>query len=162
MRAALAIQRALADLNARNARSGAPELSAPHRHRVWLCRGRMRLRWKWFGEAYPTWRRAGRQVAAEPGTVLVTAERTASDGRAFRRRGQRRAYSRRGVAQPVTLYRIVRASGGGRRRRGARPDANRRPRGRTCVAALAAGRACWKAKASSSRLSARPASESRV
>ena len=42
--AALAIQRALADLNARNAATGAPEPFRPHWHRVRLCRGRRRWR----------------------------------------------------------------------------------------------------------------------
>ena len=40
VRAALAIQRALADLNARNAANGRAGAFRAHRHRVRLCRGR--------------------------------------------------------------------------------------------------------------------------
>ena len=69
VRAALAIQRALADLNARNARSGALELAA----RIGLECGSVVVdaAGEVFGEAPNVAARV--QAAAEPGTVLVTA-----------------------------------------------------------------------------------------
>ena len=69
VRAALAIQRALAELNARNAPSGAPELSA----RIGLESGSVVVdaAGEVFGEAPNVAARV--QAAAEPGTVLVTA-----------------------------------------------------------------------------------------
>src|SRR5580704_2229709 len=54
------------------------------------------------------------QVAAEPGTVLVTARVQRQTAGLFVAE-DKGAHKLRGVAQPVTLYRIVRASGGGRR-----------------------------------------------
>ena len=69
VRAALAIQRALADLNARNAQTGAPALAAriglDMRPVVVDASGEV------FGEAPNVAARV--QAAAEPGTVLVTA-----------------------------------------------------------------------------------------
>ncbi len=87
VRAALAIQRALAELNARNAANGAPELSA----RIGLECGPVVVdaTGEVFGEAPNVAARV--QAAAEPGTVLVTASRAAADRRAVRRRGQGRA-----------------------------------------------------------------------
>src|SRR5271166_4149512 len=69
VRAALAIQLALAALNARNARSGAPELSA----RIGVEYGSVVVdsAGEVFGEAPNVAARV--QAAAEPGTVLVTA-----------------------------------------------------------------------------------------
>src|SRR5271170_4199124 len=69
VRAALAIQRALADLNARSLRSGAPELSA----RIGIECGSVVVdaAGEVFGEAPNVAARV--QAAAEPGTVLVTA-----------------------------------------------------------------------------------------
>ena len=110
VRAALAIQRGLADLNARNARSGAPELSA----RIGLETGPVVVdaAGEVFGEAPNVAARV--QAAAEPGTVLVTAsvQRQTAGLFVVEDRG---AHELRGVPAPVTLYRIVRASGGGRR-----------------------------------------------
>jgi class 3 adenylate cyclase/predicted ATPase len=110
VRAALAIQRALADLNARNARSGAPELSA----RIGIECGSVVVdaSGEVFGEAPNVAARV--QVAAEPGTVLVTASVQRQTAGLFVAE-DKGAHELRGVAQPVTLYRIVRASGGGRR-----------------------------------------------
>ena len=110
VRAALAIQRALADLNARNARSGAPELSA----RIGIECGSVVVDacGEVFGEAPNVAARV--QVAAEPGTVLVTASVQRQTAGLFVAE-DKGAHKLRGVAQPVTLYRIVRASGGGRR-----------------------------------------------
>ena len=110
VRAALAIQRALADLNARNARSGAPELSA----RIGLESGSVVVdaAGEVFGEAPNVAARV--QAAAEPGTVLVTAsvQRQTAGLFVVEDKG---AHDLKGVPTPVTLYRIVRASGGGRR-----------------------------------------------
>ena len=110
VRAALAIQRALSDLNARNARSGAPELSA----RIGLESGPVVVdaTGEVFGEAPNVAARV--QATAEPGSVLVTGsvQRQVAGLFVVEEKG---AQELRGVAQPVTLYRIVRASGGGRR-----------------------------------------------
>ena len=113
VRAALAIQRALADLNARNARSGAPELSA----RIGLETGPVVVdaAGEVFGEAPNIAARV--QAAAEPGTVLVTASVQRQTAGLFVAE-DRGAHELRGVPAPMTLYRIVRASGG--RRGGAR------------------------------------------
>ena len=123
VRAALAIQRALAELNARNARLGAPELSA----RIGLESGQVVVdaAGEVFGEAPNVAARV--QAAAEPGTVLITAnvQRQTAGLFVVEDKGAREL---KGVGQSVTLYRIARASGGGRRG-GARPDAARRAGG---------------------------------
>ena len=110
VRAALAIQRALADLNARNARSGAPELSA----RIGIECGSVVVdaAGEVFGEAPNVAARV--QAAAEPGTVLVTAsvQRQTAGLFVVEDKG---AHDLKGVPAPVALYRVVRASGGGRR-----------------------------------------------
>ena len=110
VRAALAIQRALADLNARNARSGAPELSA----RIGIECGSVVVdaAGEVFGEAPNVAARV--QAAAEPGTVLVTASVQRQTAGLFVAE-DKGAHDLKGVPAPVTLYRIVRASGGGRR-----------------------------------------------
>jgi class 3 adenylate cyclase len=113
VRAALAIQRALADLNARNAKTGAPALAA----RVGLDMGPVVVdaAGEVFGDAPNVAARV--QSAAEPGTVLVTArvQRQTAGLFVVEDRG---AHHLKGVPAPVALYRIVRASGG--RRGGAR------------------------------------------
>jgi class 3 adenylate cyclase/predicted ATPase len=110
VRAALAIQRALADLNARNAKTGAPALAA----RIGLDMGPVVVdtAGEVFGDAPNVAARV--QAAAEPGTVLVTAavQRQTAGLFVAEDKGAREL---KGVPQPVTLYRIVRASGGGRR-----------------------------------------------
>ena len=110
VRAALAIQRALADLNARNARTGAPELAA----RIGLDTGPVVVdaAGEVFGDAPNVAARV--QAAAEPGTVLVTAavQRQTAGLFVAEDKGEHRL---KGVPAPMTLYRIVRASGGGRR-----------------------------------------------
>ena len=110
VRAALAIQRALAELNARNARSGAPELSA----RIGLECGSVVVdaAGEVFGEAPNVAARV--QAAAEPGTVLVTANVHRQVASLFVAE-DKGAHALKGVPQSMTLYRIVRASGGGRR-----------------------------------------------
>ena len=113
VRAALAIHRALSELNARNARSGAPELSA----RIGLDLGPVIIdaSGEVFGEAPNVAARV--QAAADPGAVLVTAavQRQVAGLFVAEDRG---AHELKGVGAPVALYRIVRASGG--RRGGAR------------------------------------------
>ena len=110
VRAALAIQRALADLNARNAKSGAPELSA----RIGLDMGPVVVdaAGEVFGDAPNMAARV--QAAAEPGTVLVTAavQRQTAGLFVAEDKGEHRL---KGVPAPIALYRIVRASGAGRR-----------------------------------------------
>lgn len=114
VRAALAIQHALAELNARNSGTGAPELIA----RIGLESGPVIVdaAGEVFGEAPNVAARV--QAAAEPGTVLVTAtvQRQVAGLFIVEDKG---AHELKGVPVPVTLYRIVRVSGG-RRRTGAR------------------------------------------
>ena len=110
VRAALAIQRALSDLNARNAANGAPELSA----RIGLESGPVVVdaTGEVFGEAPNVAARV--QAAAEPGSVLITGsvQRQVAGLFVVEEKG---AHELKGVAQPLSLYRVVRASGGGRR-----------------------------------------------
>ena len=113
VRAALAIQRALAELNARNASKAAPELSA----RIGLDSGQVVVEatGEVFGDAPNIAARV--QSAAEPGSILVTATVQRQTAGLFVAE-DRGACGLKGVPVPVTLYRIVRASGG--RRTGAR------------------------------------------
>ena len=110
VRAALAIQRALADLNARNTRSGAPELFA----RIGIECGSVVVdaTGEVFGEAPNVAARV--QAAAEPGSILITGsmQRQVAGLFVVEEKG---AHELKGVAQPLSLYRVVRASGGGRR-----------------------------------------------
>jgi class 3 adenylate cyclase len=110
VRAALAIQRALDDLNAKNTRTGAPELSA----RIGIAYASVVVdaAGEVFGEAPNVAARV--QAAAEPGSVLVTGsvQRQVAGLFVVEDKG---AHELRGVAQPVSLYLVVRASGGGRR-----------------------------------------------
>ena len=113
VRAALAIQRALSELNARNAARGAPDLKA----RIGIESGPVVVEATGdvFGDAPNIAARV--QAAAEPGTVLVTArvQRQVSGLFVAEDRG---AHLLKGASEPTTLFRIVRASGG--RRTGAR------------------------------------------
>jgi hypothetical protein len=110
VRAALAIQRALGELNERNAARGAPELAA----RIGLESGLVVVdaTGEVFGEAPNVAARV--QAAAEPGSVLVTGsvQRQVAGLFVVEEKG---AHELKGVAQPLSLYRVVRASGGGRR-----------------------------------------------
>ena len=110
VRAALAIQRALVEINARNARRGAPELSA----RIGLDSGQVVVdaTGEVFGEAPNIAARV--QGAAESGSILITAavQRQTAGLFVSEDRGQ---HALKGMSAPMTLYRIVRASGGGRR-----------------------------------------------
>jgi class 3 adenylate cyclase/predicted ATPase len=110
VRAALAIQRALSDLNARNASRGAPELSA----RIGLDSGQVVVdaTGEVFGDAPNIAARV--QSAAEPGSILITAavQRQTAGLFVAEDRGE---HELKGLSAPMTLYRVVRASGGGRR-----------------------------------------------
>ena len=110
VRAALAIQRALADLNARNAGKGAPALSA----RIGLESGQVVVdaSGEVFGDAPNVAARV--QGAAEPGSILITATVQRQTAGLFVAE-DRGAHVLKGMPAPVTLYRTVRASGGGRR-----------------------------------------------
>ena len=114
VRAALAIQRALGELNERNAASGAPELAA----RIGLESGLVVVdaSGEVFGEAPNVAARV--QAAADPGTVLVTrnVQRQVAGLFVAEEQGAREL---KGVSEPVQLFRIIRASSG-RRRGGAR------------------------------------------
>ena len=109
VRAALAIQRALAELNARNA-SGAPQLSV----RIGLDSGPVvaDATGEVFGEAPNVAARA--QGVADPGAIVATASVQRQTAGLFVAEDMG-AHALRGVPAAVTLYRIVRASGGGRR-----------------------------------------------
>ena len=110
VRAALAIQRALVEINARNARRGAPELSA----RIGLDSGQVVVdaTGEVFGDAPNIAARV--QGAAEPCSILITAavQRQTAGLFVAEDRGQ---HELKGASAPMTLYRVVRASGGGRR-----------------------------------------------
>ena len=110
VRAALAIQRALAGINAKNAGKGAPELSA----RIGLENGPVVVEaiGEVFGDAPNVAARV--QAAAEPGSVLVTMNVQRQVAGLFVAEEQA-ARELKGVSEPVQLFRIVRASGGGRR-----------------------------------------------
>ena len=114
VRAALAIQRALEELNARNAGAGVLQLVA----RIGLESGPVIVdaAGEVFGEAPNIAARV--QAAAEPGTVLVTStvQRQVAGLFIVEDRG---AHELKGAPAPVTLYRILRISGG-RRRKGPR------------------------------------------
>jgi class 3 adenylate cyclase/predicted ATPase len=109
-RAALAIQRALAEINARNAAKGAPELSA----RIGLESGPVVVEaaGEVFGDAPNVAARV--QGLAEPGSALITmnVQRQVAGLFVVEEQGTREL---KGVAEPVQLFRVVRASGGGRR-----------------------------------------------
>jgi class 3 adenylate cyclase/predicted ATPase len=110
VRAALAVQRALSELNRKGQASGAPELVA----RIGIAAGAVVVdsAGEIFGDAPNIAARV--QALAEPGTVLVTANVQGQTAGRFVAE-DRGAHELKGVPAPVTLYRIVRASGGGRR-----------------------------------------------
>jgi class 3 adenylate cyclase/tetratricopeptide (TPR) repeat protein len=109
VRAALTIQRALNEINAKNAGKGAPQLAA----RIGLESGPVVVEeaGEVFGEAPNIAARV--QGLAEPGAVLVTANVQRQVAGLFVAE-DKGAHELKGVAAPVTLYRIVRASGGRR------------------------------------------------
>src|ERR1700727_2400630 len=110
VRAALAIQRALAELNARNAARGAPELKA----RIGIESGPVVVEatGEVFGEAPNIAARV--QATAEPGSVLITlnVQRQVAGLFVAEELG---AQEIKGVSEPVQPFRVIRASGGRRR-----------------------------------------------
>ena len=110
VRAALAIQRALGDLNARNAARSAPELKA----RIGIESGPVvvEANGEVFGDAPNVAARV--QGLAEPGSVLVTTNVQRQIAGLFVAEDEG-ARELKGVSAPIQLFRIVRASGGGRR-----------------------------------------------
>ena len=109
-RAALAIQRALAELNHTNAGIGRPELYA----RIGLETGPAVLdaSGEIYGDVANTAARV--QALAEPGAVLVTARVQRQVAGLFVAE-ERGTHALKGVPEPMALYRLIRASGGGRR-----------------------------------------------
>jgi class 3 adenylate cyclase len=116
VRAALAIQRALVDLNARNAATGAPELSA----RIGLDSGRVVVdsTGEVYGEAPNVAARV--QSAASPSEIWITrgVHRQIAGLFVAEDKGE---HELKGVPEKTHLFRIVRASGGGRRGRSRAP-----------------------------------------
>ena len=109
VRAALAVQRALGEMNARNAAKGAPQLSA----RIGLESGPVvvEARGEVFGETPNIAARI--QGSADPGTVVVSlnVQRQVAGLFVAEDKG---AHELKGISKPVSLFRIVRASGGRR------------------------------------------------
>ena len=109
-RAALSIQRALVELNRKNAGAGKPSLNA----RIGIETGPVVVdaAGEIYGDAPNTAARV--QALAEPGTVVVTAQVQRQIVGLFvaEERGTR---DLKGVPEPVTLFELIRASGGGRR-----------------------------------------------
>jgi class 3 adenylate cyclase/tetratricopeptide (TPR) repeat protein len=110
VRAALAIQHALTEINAKNRGKGAAELSV----RIGIESGPVVVEGtgEVFGDAPNVAARV--QAAAEPGSVLITLNVQRQVAGLFVAEEQA-ARELKGVSAPVQLFRIVRASGGGRR-----------------------------------------------
>ena len=111
VRAALGIQQALGKLNSRNGATGAPRLAV----RVGLEGGPVIVddAGEVFGDAANIAARV--QAAAEPGTVLVTSTVQKQVAGLFIVE-DKGAYELKGAEAPINLYRILRVSGGRRRR----------------------------------------------
>jgi len=109
-RAALAIQRALAELNRKNEGAGKPVLAA----RIGLETGTavVDAAGEIYGDVANVAARV--QVLAEPGAVLVTSRVQRQVAGLFVAE-ERGIHALKGVPEPTALYRLVRASGGGRR-----------------------------------------------
>jgi class 3 adenylate cyclase/predicted ATPase len=109
-RAALAIQRALAEVNRKNADTSKPALNA----RIGIETGPVVVdaTGEVYGDAPNIAARV--QALAEPGAILVTAgvQRQIAGLFVVEERG---SHELKGVPEPATLFRLVRASGGGRR-----------------------------------------------
>jgi class 3 adenylate cyclase len=110
VRAALAIQRGLTELNRKSANTGKPALAA----RIAIEAGPVVVDaiGEIFGDVPNIAARA--QALAEPGAVVVTARVQRQIAGLFVAEGGG-SHELKGVPELVTLYRIVRASGGGRR-----------------------------------------------
>src|SRR6516164_3082383 len=114
-RAALSIHRSLAEVNRKNEGSGKPELLA----RIGLETGPAVLdaTGQIYGDVANIAARV--QALAEPGTVLVTA-RVQHQAAGLFVVEERGTHALKGVPEPTVLFRLVRASGGGRARSGQR------------------------------------------
>jgi class 3 adenylate cyclase/predicted ATPase len=110
VRAALSIQRALAELNRKNEGAGKPALAA----RIAIDTGPAVLdaTGEIFGDVPNVAARA--QALADPGAVVVTTRVQQQVAGLFVAE-ERGTHTLKGVPKPVTLHRIIRASGGGRR-----------------------------------------------
>jgi class 3 adenylate cyclase/predicted ATPase len=110
VRAAIAIQRALAELNRKNEGTSKPVLAA----RVAIESGPVVVdaTGEIFGDVPNIAARA--QTLAEPGTVVVTTRVQRQVAGLFVAE-ERGSHELKGVPERVTLFRLVRASGGGRR-----------------------------------------------
>jgi class 3 adenylate cyclase len=110
VRAALAIQQALIELNRKNTGTGKPALAA----RIAIDTGPVVIdaTGEIFGEVPNIAARA--QALAEPGSVVVTGRVQRQVAGLFVAE-ERGSHHLKGVPEPVTLFRLVRASGGGRR-----------------------------------------------
>jgi class 3 adenylate cyclase len=115
-RAALSIQRSLAEINRKNAGSSKPTLNA----RIGIETGPVVVdaTGEIYGDAPNIAARV--QALAEPGTVVVTAQVQRQIAGLFVAE-ERSTQELKGLPEPVTLFRLVRASGGGRRA-GQRPS----------------------------------------
>ena len=110
VRAALSIQRALVELNRKSAGSAKPALAA----RIAVESGPVVVdaAGEIYGDVPNVAARA--QALAEPGTVVITARVQRQIAGLFVAE-ERGSHQLKGVPEPVTLFRLVRASGGGRR-----------------------------------------------
>jgi class 3 adenylate cyclase len=108
-RAAIAVQRALAELNRKNAGTRRPALAA----RIAIDSGPVVVdaTGEILGEVPSIAARA--QALAEPGAVVVTARVRRRVAGLFVAK-ERGSLQLKGVSEPVTLYRLIRPSGGGR------------------------------------------------
>jgi class 3 adenylate cyclase/predicted ATPase len=109
-RAALSIQRALAAVNHKNTETGKPALNA----RIGIETGAVVVdaAGEIYGDAPNVAARV--QALAEPGTVVVTARVQRQIAGLFVAE-ERGSHELKGVPESVMLFRLVRASGGGRR-----------------------------------------------
>jgi class 3 adenylate cyclase/predicted ATPase len=109
-RAALSIQRALVEVNRKNASVGKPALNA----RIGIEIGPVVIdsAGEIYGDAPNVAARV--QALAEPNTVIVTARVQRQVAGLFVAE-ERGSHNLKGVPEPIILYRIVRASGAGRR-----------------------------------------------
>jgi class 3 adenylate cyclase/predicted ATPase len=110
VRAAVLIQRSLAELNRQNEGTGRPALVA----RIAIDSGPVVIDadGEIFGDVPNIAARA--QALAEPGGVVITARVQRQVAGLFVAE-ERGSHQLKGVPEPLTLFRIVRASGGGRR-----------------------------------------------
>jgi class 3 adenylate cyclase len=122
VRAGLAIQRSLAEQNRKNEGTGKSALAA----RIAIDSGPVVIdaTGEIFGEVPNIAARA--QALAEPGSVVVTGRVQRQVAGLFVAE-ERGSHALKGVPEPVTLFRLIRASGGGRRA-GQRHHAARRAR----------------------------------